>query len=66
MKMDEMRSLTQVELESQLNNLRAEIFNLRFQQAARQLRNPARFTQVKREIARILTIMNERKARAAG
>ena len=66
MKVAEIRGLTQMELETQLKNLRAEIFNLRFQQAARQLRNPARFRQVRRDIARLLTIMHERANRPEG
>jgi len=60
MKAAELRGVARTELEHQLANLRAEVYNLRFQQAARQLRNPARFRQVKRDIARILTLMNER------
>jgi large subunit ribosomal protein L29 len=60
MKAEEIRGLATVELESQLNALRGELYNLRFQQSTRQLRNPARFRQVRRDIARILTILSER------
>lgn len=66
MKAAELREMRPVELEQQLNHLRAELFNLRFQQAARQLRNPSRFRQVKREIARILTLMREQQITPKG
>jgi len=66
MKAEAIRGLTRAELEQQLAGLRSELFNLRFQQATRQLRNPARIRQVKREIARLLTIMTERESQSAG
>ncbi|NIM06401.1 MAG: 50S ribosomal protein L29 [Armatimonadetes bacterium] len=65
MKAEMVRGLVTAELEQQLANLRSELFNLRFQQAARQLRNPSRIRQVKRDIARILTIMTERGEQSA-
>jgi large subunit ribosomal protein L29 len=61
MKGEAIRGLVASELEQQLANLRSELFNLRFQQATRQLRNPSRIRQVRRDIARILTIMRERE-----
>jgi large subunit ribosomal protein L29 len=61
MKAAELRAMSPVELNQQLEHMRAELFNLRFQQAARQLRNPSRFRIVKREIARILTLMREQQ-----
>ena len=51
------------ELEKELIELRKEQFNLRMQRGSGQLSNPARFGQVRKEIARIKTIMNE-KAKA--
>jgi large subunit ribosomal protein L29 len=63
MKAAELRAMSHVELSQQLDHMRAELFNLRFQQAARQLRNPSRFRQVKRDIARILTLMREQEIR---
>jgi large subunit ribosomal protein L29 len=58
----ELRELTDEELEQKLADTRHELFNLRFQSATGALENAARLTQTKREIARILTIRNERAA----
>ena len=51
------------ELRHDLEALRKELFNLRFQSTTEKLANPARISQVRRDIARILTILNERKRR---
>ena len=48
------------ELERRLHETRQELFNLRFQSATGALENPARMKLAKREIARILTVQNER------
>ena len=61
MKAQEVRGLSVYELEQQLRDLRQELYNLRFQRAARQLSNPSRIRRVKRDIARILTILRERE-----
>jgi len=61
MKAAAFRGLARTELEQQLAGLRGELFNLRFQQATRQLRNAARIRQVKRDIARILTLLREKE-----
>jgi large subunit ribosomal protein L29 len=58
----ELRELSDDELEHKLAETRQELFNLRFQSATGALENPARLTHAKREIARILTIRNERLA----
>jgi len=58
----ELRELTDEELEHKLADTRHELFNLRFQSATGALENAARLTHTKREIARILTIRNERAA----
>jgi large subunit ribosomal protein L29 len=58
----ELRELTDDELERKLADTRQELFNLRFQSATGALENAARLTHTKREIARILTIRNEREA----
>jgi large subunit ribosomal protein L29 len=58
----ELRELTDEELEQKLADTRQELFNLRFQSATGALENAARLTHTKREIARILTIRNEREA----
>ena len=58
----ELRDLTDEELEHKLHERRQELFNLRFQSATGALENPARLKLAKREIARILTVRNEREA----
>jgi large subunit ribosomal protein L29 len=57
----ELRDLTDEELENRLADTRQELFNLRFQSATGALENSARLKLAKREIARILTIRNERE-----
>jgi large subunit ribosomal protein L29 len=59
----ELRDLTDEELDTRLADTRQELFNLRFQSATGALENPARLKLAKREIARILTVRNEREAR---
>lgn len=56
-----MRDLTDDELERRLAETRHELFNLRFQSATGALENSARLRLAKREIARILTVQNERR-----
>ncbi|HEX2059787.1 MAG TPA: 50S ribosomal protein L29 [Thermoanaerobaculia bacterium] len=56
----ELRDLTDEELEDKLHERRQELFNLRFQAATGALENSARLRLAKREIARILTVRNER------
>ncbi len=56
-----LRELTDAELKSKLDDLGAESMKLRFQKATMQLANTARCRQVRAEIARIQTILNERK-----
>ncbi len=60
----ELRAKSEKDLDQELVELRREQFNLRMQQGTGQLGNPARFRQVRREIARIKTILNE-KSRSA-
>ena len=55
----ELRDLTPTELELKLQSLKQELFNLRFQLAINQLENPMRITAVKRDIARVSTVMRE-------
>jgi large subunit ribosomal protein L29 len=59
----ELRDLTDDELEHRLAETRQELFNLRFQGATGALENTARLKLAKREIARILTVRNERESR---
>ena len=56
----DVRAKTDDELTEQLDNLGREVFNLRFQRANGQLENTARVKQVRRDIARIKTILGER------
>jgi large subunit ribosomal protein L29 len=53
--------MTDEELDMRLADTRQELFNLRFQSATGALENPARLKYAKREIARILTVRNERE-----
>jgi large subunit ribosomal protein L29 len=57
----DLRALNDEELAQRLAENRRELFNLRFQSATGALENPARLKLTKREIARILTIRNERE-----
>jgi len=59
MKVAELRKKSAQELNQELMELRREQFNLRMQRGTGQLGNPARFKEVRREIARINTVMNE-------
>ena len=61
MRARELREMTDDELEHRLTETRKELFNLRFQSATGALENPARLKLAKREIARILTVRNERE-----
>jgi large subunit ribosomal protein L29 len=65
MKATDLRPKTVDQLREQLVDLRKEQFNLRFQQASGQLENTTRMRQVRREIARVKTILRERAAAAA-
>ena len=58
----ELRELSDDDLELRLHERRQELFNLRFQAATGALENAARVRLAKREIARILTVRNERGA----
>lgn len=59
MKASEVREMSTEELESKLKDLKAELFNLRFQLTINQLDNPMRIQAVKKDIARIKTILRE-------
>ena len=65
MKATELREMTDVELNKQLKDLKAELFNLRFQHAINQLDNPIRIEAVKKEIARVMTVLAEKNAKNA-
>ena len=61
MKAKELRDLTSEELMSKLNDFKSELFSLRFQLATGQLENTARIKMVKKDIARVKTVLAERK-----
>ncbi|NBB84062.1 MAG: 50S ribosomal protein L29 [Alphaproteobacteria bacterium] len=62
---EDLRTRTDDELNTKLLDLKKEQFNLRFQRASGQLENTARVRDIRRGIARIKTIMSERRATAA-
>ena len=64
MKVEEIRKMSDEELSSELASLREELFKLRFQHATNQLDNPAQIAQVKRDIARVMTIQREKQLAA--
>lgn len=64
MKASEIRELTADELNSKLSDLKAELFNLRFQLAINQLDNPMRISAVKKDIARVKTVIRENELHA--
>ncbi|MCS7279616.1 MAG: 50S ribosomal protein L29 [Thermodesulfobacteriaceae bacterium] len=61
MKTRELRELSIPELKEKLVKLREELFNLRFQKVIHKLENPMRIRQVKKDIARVLTIIREKE-----
>ena len=65
MKASEIRKLGDVELREKVQELKDELFNLRFQKATGQLENPLRLREVRRDIARCKTIVRERELEAA-
>ncbi len=60
MKPSELRELTSMELETKLDDIKEELFNLRFQHATGQLENPMRIRDIKKTYARVKTIIQER------
>ncbi|MBI2940926.1 MAG: 50S ribosomal protein L29 [Chloroflexi bacterium] len=64
MKATELRALSDQELQTKLDEAYQELFNLRFQQATRQLTNTSRIAQVRKDIARIKTLLRERQLAA--
>jgi len=61
MKPKDVRAKSDSELNAELDSLKEELFNLRFQNATGQLENPLRIREVKRDYARIKTILRERE-----
>jgi large subunit ribosomal protein L29 len=65
MKAADLREKTPEQLREMLASLKKESFNLRFQQATGQLQNTARFESVRRDAARVKTVLNQKAAAAA-
>jgi large subunit ribosomal protein L29 len=65
MKAKEIRELTDAEAQAKLRDLRQELFNLRLQQQTARLERPSRIREVRRDMARIETILRERQLPAA-
>ena len=61
MKIPDIRDLSTQELEDKIKDLKEELFNLRFQNATNQLDNPMRIVSVKKDIARVKTILKEKE-----
>ncbi len=59
----ELRALTIEELRQEEINLRRELFNLRFQKTTGEIENPMRIKQVRRDVARVLTVVTEKTKR---
>ncbi|MBE6631182.1 MAG: 50S ribosomal protein L29 [Ruminococcaceae bacterium] len=62
MKAAELRNMTADQLNAKLLELKSELFNLRFQHAINQLDNPHKIADVKHDIARVMTVLGEKKA----
>ena len=65
MKAKEIREMSPEELNAKLKELKTELFNLRFQHAINQLDNPHKMTEVKHDIARVMTVRQEMKKEEA-
>ena len=65
MKAKDIRELTAAELNTNLKDLKEELFNLRFQNAINQLDNPMRINAVKKDIARVKTVLRELELKEA-
>ena len=63
MKANKVREMNATELNTKLNELKKELFNLKFQHATNQLENPQRIAAVKKDIARVNTILRELELR---
>ena len=63
MKVNEIRKMSAAELETKLVELKKDLFNLRLQHATNQLENPIRIAEVKKDIARVKTVLREQAGR---
>ena len=62
MKATERRAMSEADLSAKLVDLKKELFNLRFQHAINQLDNPHKIADVKKDIARVMTVLSEKNA----
>ena len=65
MKIEEIKNMTSEQLQNELTSLKEELFKLRFQHATNQLDNPQQIASVKKDIARVKTIIREQELKAA-
>jgi large subunit ribosomal protein L29 len=61
MKLEKIREMSEIELNAEVKKLKHELFNLRFQQVTGQLENPIKMRDVKKDIARVKTILREKE-----
>lgn len=61
MELKKMRDMTEIELNTELSKMKKELFNLRFQHATGQLENPVQMRELKKDIARVKTIMRKKE-----
>ena len=61
MELKNMREMTEVELNGELDKMKKELFNLRFQHVTGQLENPVKMRELKKDIARVKTILREKE-----
>ncbi|MDD3538354.1 MAG: 50S ribosomal protein L29 [Eubacteriales bacterium] len=66
MKIEKVRNMSQAELAAEEMKLKKELFNLRFQHVTGQLENPLKMRDLKRDIARVKTVMREQELKKAG
>jgi large subunit ribosomal protein L29 len=65
MKLDKIRNMSEAELAAEAGKLKKELFNLRFQQVTGQLENPIKMRDVKKQIARVKTVLREKELKRA-
>ena len=61
MELNKMRQMTEIELAAELDKMKKELFNLRFQHVTGQLENPVKMRELKKDIARVKTIIREKE-----
>ena len=62
MELNKIREMSEVELAAELDKMKKDLFNLRFQHAINQLDNPHKIADTKKDIARVMTVIAEKKA----